>query len=115
MKLQTHFPRVDTQDYRTTVKADITDASRFGASGKGSALVTRGTFRIALDVDRWIVRPHESATLKIRAVDYEGHPRAHLPVAVQAGLAELARVETDGDGRATVTVPTTTRGDLTLK
>ena len=61
------------------------------------------------------MRPRETATLKIRAVDYEGHPRSHLPVAVQAGAAELAHVETDSDGRATVTVPTSTRGDLTLK
>src|SRR5207237_10421574 len=41
-------------------------------------------------------------------------PRAHRPVPSQAGGTEIARVETDVDGRAAVAVPTSKRGDLVV-
>src|SRR5262249_54005770 len=109
-----HLPESDTQDYRYTLEAEITDVGRFPVTARGSTLVTPGFFRLQLVPERWILSPGETAALKLRAVDYEGRPQANLPVNVSAGEKEIARLVTDADGRARVAVPTSQRGDLVV-
>lgn len=108
------LPEGDTQDYRYNLEADVTDAGRAPATGKGSALVTRGLFRLELTPDRWVVAPGTPVPFRLRAVDYEGRPQAGLSVEVTAGDRELARLTTDAEGRARAAVPTSRRGDLAV-
>lgn len=114
LRVTPRLPENDTQDYVYQLEAEITDPGRLPASGRGSALVTRGTFRLELTPDRWVLPPGETAALRLRAVDYQNRPQAGLPVALLAGEQEVARVTTDAQGRARVNLPVTRKGDLEL-
>src|SRR4029453_17328375 len=108
------LPESDTQDYRFSLEVEVAEAGRLPVTGRGSALVTRGDFRLELEPDRWVVSPGSTLSVKLRAVDYEGRPQAGLPVTLAAGAREVGRFVTDAGGRARATLPAGERGDLRL-
>ncbi len=110
-----HLAESDTQDYRYSLEATLGDESRFQVTAHGSALVTRGAFRLEMTPQSWVVAPGEAAELKVRAVDYEGRPQPHVPVAIEAGGREVTRLALDASGAATLSVPTARQGTLELR
>lgn len=109
------LPASDTQDYRYTLEASVDDLSRFPVIAKGSALVTRGLFRLEVDPDRWVLAPGETARVRLRAVDYDGRPQANVPITLAANRRAVASVTTGADGRANAVLPGGARGDLALE
>ncbi len=116
----------DSEDWRYTVHAMITDAGRRMENGAGSVLITQGEFRLQSEVEDWVAAPGQAVKVSIHAIDYDNHP-----VASVRGTATFARAEwdngqeqlydrvtqawtTDADGRATITVTPQRNGDYRI-
>lgn len=91
----------DARDYMLRIEARVTDTSGREVSGRGSVIGTYGDFLIASSLDRYIYRPGDSATVRIRAVDYTGAPRANVPLSTA-----LERVRWSGNSRRTESIAT---------
>lgn len=79
------------QDWRYTIHATVTDASKRGEEGSAPVLVTQGEFRLETELDDWVAKPGQPVGVTIRAVDYNGKP-----VPGVRGVAELARSKWQG-------------------
>ncbi len=60
------------QDVTLRVDAQVTDSSGRVLSGDTSVHATVGSFLLATEVDAWVVRPGQTVTATIHAVDYVG-------------------------------------------
>ncbi len=78
---------VSDEDWRYTIHATVTDASKRDEEGSASTLVTQGDFRLQATVDDWVAKPGQPVSVSIRTLDYQGKP-----VSAQ-GTAEFARSE----------------------
>ncbi|HEX7087589.1 MAG TPA: alpha-2-macroglobulin family protein [Vicinamibacterales bacterium] len=114
-------PDDDRRDYSLRIEARVTDAGGREVSGSRVVHATIGTFLIAASTDRYLIRPGETTTLRVRAVSYQGEPKANLPVQValqrrlatygwedERGVQEVtsATITTDANGDASWVVPT---------
>lgn len=113
-------PDPDRRDYSLRIEARVTDAGGREVSGNRVVHATVGTFLLAASTDRYLLRPGETVTLRIRAVSYQGEPKADVPVQVALqrrlpgrwwqddGVQDVATatVTTDANGDATWIVPT---------
>jgi uncharacterized protein YfaS (alpha-2-macroglobulin family) len=99
-------------DYTLRVDARVTDASGREVSGKGSVIATHGEFLLATTLDRYVYHAGSPAELRVRAVDYQGQPRPHVPITVvlervtytggepEAERVSQATLQTDAGGAA---------------
>jgi len=114
------------QDWRYTIHATVTDASKRGEEGSGSVMVTPGDFRLEATQDAWVAKPGQAVRVTVRALDYAGKPVPHA-----RGQVEFTREEwrdnsvqhlelvsqgwqADGDGKAQVTVTPRKDGDYRI-
>ena len=97
----------DSRDYTARVEAQVMDASGREVSGATSVVATWGRFLLAASADRYVYNPGTSATIRVRALDYDGAPQPNTRV-----HATLERVDyRDGYDRPRVT--TIAQGDVT--
>lgn len=69
-------------DYTAHVEARVTDASSREVTGGASLAATFGRFMLIATADRYVHKPGESMTARVRAVDYEGTALANTKVHV---------------------------------
>ncbi|HEY3417202.1 MAG TPA: alpha-2-macroglobulin family protein [Armatimonadota bacterium] len=116
----------EEQDWHYSISATVTDASRRSSEGQGSVLMTQGDYRLSVTPDDWVGRPDQPINVKVRAVDYDGHPvpgasgELQLIRATWQGDHERRKVmerqswQADNTGEATVTVTPREDGDFRL-
>jgi uncharacterized protein YfaS (alpha-2-macroglobulin family) len=105
-----------SHDYTLRIEARVTDASGREVSGHGNVIGTFGDFMLSASPDRYMYAAGSSAAVNIRAMDYQGGPKASVPIAValerrkysggygsEPDVTVIARatVQTDAGGRAT--------------
>jgi len=73
------IPRAD-YDAVYTVVAEVTDLGRRRIDGAGSVLATQAEFALAVQLDRYVVRPKEPFQLTVRVATHDGDPVADQPV-----------------------------------
>jgi uncharacterized protein YfaS (alpha-2-macroglobulin family) len=62
------------QDLRYRIEARVTDESRREISGSNSVIATYGSFRVAVQADKYMYQPGETIQLRVTAKDYDGNP-----------------------------------------
>ncbi len=60
------------EDYR--VEAEVMDEARREVSGRGIAFASVGNFVLQAEPERYVYAPGESASIRVRAFDYDGKP-----------------------------------------
>ena len=114
-------PQQRGEDYSLRITAHVTDASDREVSGAATVYGTYGTFMVIASASQYLYQPGATAALDVRAIDYVGTPRPHVPMKVwlerlrytrgygQPETSTIAEgtVETGADGRArwTTTIP----------
>jgi uncharacterized protein YfaS (alpha-2-macroglobulin family) len=113
--IEIELPEDDNgRDYTLRIDGRVRDGSGREVSGRGSVVGTWGDFLLAASLDRYIYRAGDTAEVRVRAVDYQGKPRANVAVDVAferitwpegGGERETTRissasVQTDAEGRA---------------
>jgi uncharacterized protein YfaS (alpha-2-macroglobulin family) len=83
-------------DYTLRIDARVTDASGREVSGKGSVIATHGDFMISGELDRYVYQPGAAAELRLRAIDYQGQPKANVPITIELARVNYARDGADG-------------------
>lgn len=63
-------------DYTYRLEAQVTDSSRRQIDGQASFVGTRGKVVVFAQPERYVYYQNDSATIKVRAGDYEGRPQA---------------------------------------
>lgn len=113
-------------DQRYIIEAEVTDESRFGASGTGSIPVTRGLFAVQITPDKYVAEPGQATRITIKATDYDKRPVRNQKVTVLIGrqtwtgreikFEEISKktVTTDDEGRASTTVSSESSGDVRI-
>ena len=88
----------DGRDYSLRIEARVTDAGEREVSGSRVVHATFGSFLLAASADRYLAKPGETTTLRVRAVSYHGEPQANLPVrlAVQARVPNRSWQDDNG-------------------
>lgn len=114
----------DYLDKRYTVQAEVTDLSRIAVVGSGTQSVTAGDFTLFVQPENYVSKAGSPVDATITAVDYQGRPVANRSVSVSLvrwnwdsvkseyrGSTVLGTVNanTDAQGKATITLPTTDR------
>ncbi|MGC4083427.1 MAG: alpha-2-macroglobulin family protein [Vicinamibacterales bacterium] len=111
----------DGRDYTARIEARVIDASGREVSGAASAVATWGSILLAASSDRYVYNAGSSASVRVRALDYDGVPQASLRVHAtlervdysngydnpRVTTIEQGDVTTDADGRAqwSTTIP----------
>lgn len=120
-------PGDEEMDWTYDITAYVTDESDRTEEGSGSALVTQGDVRLDLYRDEYLSRPGQATAVKLKVLDYAGHPlpgrdgQAELVRATWDGNREIQTIETtqswqsDGNGRAILTVAPTQEGDYRVR
>ena len=117
------FQTNDTDDdYTYVVEATAIDPMGKTVSGSDTLQLTKGAFRVVLDVEQRIVKPGKTQSLAIRTEDYSRRPIETQVEVVVSGkrlapdgileTVELARdlVQTRADGSANYSLPTAKGG-----
>jgi len=73
------IPR-EEHDAVYTVVAEVTDLGRRRIDGAGTVLATQAEFGLAIQIDRYVVRPKEPFQLTVRVATHDGDPVADQPV-----------------------------------
>ena len=109
------------RDLTIRVEARVRDATGRESSGHATIVATWARMLLAIGSDRYLHRPGSTATVRVRAVDYQGSPRPGLPLTFvlerltyEEGRYESPSVEqlasgagtSDAEGRATWQVKT---------
>ena len=115
-RFKVQLPESDTKaDMQVRLEARVTDASDFEVAGNGLVIATYGDFLIAARATPSVAHPGDTASLRLRAVDYRGAGVAAVPVTVELvrtqwdenyseqrrDVVASGRVSTRSDGRAT--------------
>jgi len=99
-------------DQEFFLEAWVTDASRRGASGSSSVIVTRGEFALNVTPDLYVVQPGSKVRISIEAKDYDKNPIQNKELTAVIGREywienrhrfdrwEEKRLTTDRSGRA---------------
>ncbi|HQZ39942.1 MAG TPA: MG2 domain-containing protein [Vicinamibacterales bacterium] len=70
------------RDYSARIEAQVTDGGGREVSGNTVVHATWASFLLAVQLDRSVFRVGSRADVQVRAVDYEGAPRAGVPVSL---------------------------------
>ncbi|MFN7983706.1 MAG: MG2 domain-containing protein [Vicinamibacterales bacterium] len=94
-------------DYTAHIEARVTDASGREVAGGASLAATYGRFMLVASADRYVHKPGEAMTARVRAVDYEGTALANTKVHVALEQVDYR------DGYDNPRITTIAQGDLT--
>ena len=64
----------EVTDYQYRLEAQITDSSRRTIDGSATVIATRGSIIASAVPDRYVFKQGQTARIKIKTTDYEGHP-----------------------------------------
>ena len=80
-------PSTDGRDYAYRIEARVTDSSGREVADDARLYATAGDFLLSTSADRYLFRAGDTTEFRVRAVTYQGEPRAG--VSVQARLERL--------------------------
>jgi uncharacterized protein YfaS (alpha-2-macroglobulin family) len=106
------------RDYTARIEARVTDASGREVAGASSINATYGRFMVIARLERYVHAPGETATVNLRAIDYDGAPQPGTRMRLALERIDYRRgspspsittiqqndVEAGPDGRATSTL-----------
>jgi uncharacterized protein YfaS (alpha-2-macroglobulin family) len=92
----------DGRDLALRIEARIADASGREVAGQSTVYGTYGRFLLAASLDRYLQRPGGRATLRVRAVDYQGAAQPGLAVALTLERVTYPRGRYDDPARTLV-------------
>jgi uncharacterized protein YfaS (alpha-2-macroglobulin family) len=98
-------------DYTLRIDARVTDASGREVSGKGSVIATHGDFMISGELDRYVYQPGAPAELRLRAVDYQGQPKANVPITIALEKVNYSRYSSGSEPETTPVAQGTVQTD----
>jgi uncharacterized protein YfaS (alpha-2-macroglobulin family) len=104
IRFSTDAPASDTEDHRYVVSVDVTDPSRRAVTEQATVQAARSPLRLFVEPQSWVIPPGAPVRVDVSAVDFQGRPRANLPVHLTAAGHE-GDLRTDARGRAVWTVP----------
>jgi uncharacterized protein YfaS (alpha-2-macroglobulin family) len=80
-----------------TANVTVTDASGREVEGDGRARVTTGDFHISVEPKGYVGAPGKATQVTLTAKDYEGKPRANVPIRLESGYWQWQKTKSDGD------------------
>jgi len=110
-------------DVNYRIEARVTDAGNREVSGHNSVLATYGTYRVSIESQSYLYRASDSASLMVKAVDYDEHPvQAAVRVELvrqnkrqQVDVVRSVDATTGADGSAHIALPLGENGSFTVR
>ncbi|WP_446744992.1 alpha-2-macroglobulin family protein [Silvibacterium acidisoli] len=101
VQVPTQVERKSYSDLDYTIEAGVTDAANREITGRGRFLATYSTFRVNVEPVSYVVRPNETAKVRVTAVDYDDKPvSTHVHLQLSFHHWENGRTVTE-DGAST--------------